>query len=64
MNTKLLITQCLHIDHLIKKNKLDCYRDKYCTEDLKEHETKIISYDKKEMIPLNCEEKKLQKIMM
>ena len=38
------------------KNMLDCYRGKECMErfckDLKEHRTKIINYEKKEMIPL------------
>ena len=43
------------------KNKLDSYRGKNCMKnfclDLREHATKIISYDKKEMIPLTKEEK-------
>ena len=38
------------------KNKLDYYRGKNCREnfclDLREHATKIINYEKKEMIPL------------
>ena len=42
------------------KNKLDCYGGKYCMErfskDLKEHATKIIYYEKKEIIPLTDEE--------
>ena len=44
------------------KNKLDCYRGKGCVEgfckDLREHATKIINYEKKEMIPLTYKEKK------
>ena len=43
------------------KNKLDSYRGKNCMKnfclDLREHATKIISYEKKEMIPLTKEEK-------
>ena len=44
------------------KNKLDYYRGnnytkKFCL-DLREHATKIINYEKKEMIPLTEEEKK------
>ena len=35
----------------LTKNKLDCYRDK-------EHATKIINYEKKEMISLTDEENK------
>ena len=38
------------------ENKLDCYRDQDCMkkfcEDLKKHVTRIITYEKKEMIPL------------
>ena len=38
------------------KNKLDYYRDKNCMKNvtlcLREHATKIINYEKKEMIPL------------
>ena len=37
------------------KNKFDCYREKDCIgrffKDLKEHATKIINYEKSEMIP-------------
>ena len=45
------------------KNKLDYYRGKnyiknFCL-DLREHATKIIDYEKKEMIPLTEEEKKI-----
>ena len=47
------------------KNKLDYYRGKNCMKnfclDLKEHATKVISYEKKEMIPLTYEEKNLIK---
>ena len=42
------------------KNRLDYYRDQDCIEkfckDLKEHEIKIIKFEKKEMIPLTDEE--------
>ena len=45
------------------KNKLDYYRGRSCMKnfclDLKEHVTKIINYEKKEMIPLTKEEKNL-----
>ena len=38
------------------KNKLDCYRDKNCMKNfclnLREHATKMINYEKKEMISL------------
>ena len=44
------------------KNKHDCYRDKDCMErfckNLKEHATKIINYEKKEIIPLTDEKNK------
>ena len=43
------------------KNKLDYCRGKNCTKNfclnLREHATKIINYEKKEMIPLTKEEK-------
>ena len=44
------------------KNKLDCFRgrdsiERYC-KNLKEHATRIINYEKKEMIPLTDEENK------
>ena len=43
------------------KNKLDYYRGKNCMKNvclaLKEHATKIINYEKKELIPLTKEEK-------
>ena len=42
------------------KNKLNCYKSEDCTErfckDLREHATRIINYEKKEMIPLTDEE--------
>ena len=45
------------------KNKLDYYRGENCMInfclDLKEHATKIINYEKKEMIPLRKKEKKM-----
>ena len=52
-----LVIHCLHTVHLIQpKNKLDYYRGKNCMKnfclDLREHATKIINYEKKEMIPL------------
>ena len=44
------------------KNKLDCYRGKNCMKNvcinLKEHATKMINYEKKEMTPLTNEEEK------
>ena len=47
------------------KNKLDYYRDKNCMEkfykDLKEHATKIINYEKTEMVPLTKEEEKMHR---
>ena len=55
-----LFTHCLFDT---AKNKLDYYRGKnfmknFCL-DLREHGTKIINYEKKEMIPLTKEEKKM-----
>ena len=45
-----------------QKNKLGCYGHKDCMErfckDLKEHATRIINYEKKEVIPLTDEENK------
>ena len=45
------------------KNELDYYRGKNCMKnfclDLREHATEILSYEKKEMIPLTKEEKKI-----
>ena len=47
---------------IITKNKLDYYRGKSCMKkfclDLRKHATKIINYEKKEMIPLTKEEKR------
>ena len=47
------------------KNKLDYYRGKNCMKnfclDLREHATKIINYEKKEMIPLTKEENKMHR---
>ena len=54
-----LFTQC---SFDTTKNKLDYYGGKNCMKnfclDLREHATKIINYEKKEMIPLTKEEKK------
>ena len=42
------------------KNKLNYYRDEYCItkfcKDLREHATKIINYEKRDMIPLTKKE--------
>ena len=42
------------------KNKLDCYKGKYCMErfskELRDHAMKIINYEEKEMIPLTDKE--------
>ena len=47
------------------KNRLDYYRGedcmKMCCEDLKEQATKIITYEKKEMMPLTKEEDKMHR---
>ena len=49
----------------LAKNKPDCYGGQDCMErfckDLKEHVTKIINYEKKEMIPLTDEQNKSHK---
>ena len=54
-----LFTQC-SFDTI--KHKLDCYRGRNCMKsfclDLREHAKKIISYEKKDMIPLAKEEKR------
>ena len=54
-----LLTHCLFDT---TKNKLDYYRGKNCMKkfclDLRDHATKIINYEKKEMIPLTKEEKR------
>ena len=49
-----------HCSFDLTKNKLDCdrykdYMEKFC-KDLKEHSTKTINYEKKQMIPLTDEE--------
>ena len=54
-----------HCSFNTTKNKLDYYRSKnfvksFCL-DLREHVTKIISYEEKEMIPLTKEEKKMHR---
>ena len=47
------------------KNKFDYYRGKNCMKtfclDLEEHATEIVNYEKKEMIPLTKEEKKVHR---
>ena len=47
------------------KHRPDYYRDKICTKnfciDLKEHVTKIINYEKQEMITLTKEKKKIHR---
>ena len=52
-----------HCSFDITKNKLDYYRGKNCMKNfclhLREHATKIINYEKKEMIPLTKEENKI-----
>ena len=40
------------------KNKLDCYRGEDCMKKFGEHATKIINYEKKDMIPLIKKEEK------
>ena len=54
-----------HCSFNTTKNKLDYYRGKNCMKnfclDLREHATKLINYEKKEMIPLTRKEKKKQK---
>ena len=54
-----------HSSFDLTKNKLHFYRVKNCTEtfckDLKEHATKTINCEKKEMIPLTDEESKSYK---
>ena len=48
------------------KNNLDYFGGKHCMKnfflDLREHATKIINYEKKEMIPLTKEEKRSHRI--
>ena len=54
-----------HCSFDLTKNKLDCYRGRDCIErfcqDLKDHATEIINYEKSEMIPLTDEENKPRK---
>ena len=54
-----------HCSFDTKKNKLDYFRGKNCLKnlclDLKEHATKIINYEKKEMMRLTKEEKKIRR---
>ena len=51
-----------HCSFDITKNKIDYYRGKDCMEkfciDLRQHATKIINYEKKEMIPITKKEEK------
>ena len=54
-----------HYSFDLTKNRLDCYKGNDCMErfckNQKEHATKIINYEKKEMIPLTDEENKSYK---
>ena len=54
-----------HCSFDLTKNELDCYKDKKCTDkfckDLRQHAIRIISYEKKEMIPLTDKENKFYK---
>ena len=54
-----------HCSFYKTKNKLDYYRGKNCMKnfctDLREHAIKIINCEKKEMIPLTKEEKKIHR---
>ena len=56
----LLFTHC---SFDTKENKFDCYRGKNCMKnfclDSKQHATKIIDYEKKEMTPLTKKEDKM-----
>ena len=49
-----------HCSFDTRKNKFDYYRGKNCMKnfclDLREHATKIINYERKEMVPLTKEE--------
>ena len=57
MHTPSCYSMFTHCSFDSTKNKLDCYRGKDCMErfckNLKEHATKIINYEKKEMITLS-----------
>ena len=54
-----------HFSFNATENKLHYYSDKNCMKnfclDLREHATKIINYEKREMIPLTKEEKKIDR---
>ena len=54
-----IFTHC-SFDKFIRKSKLNYYRGEDCMEkfckDLREHATKIINYEKKDMIPLTKKE--------
>ena len=62
LSTRLRVTNCLQIVHLMQQNKLDCYIGEDCMErfckDLKDHAIKIINYEEKKMIPLTDKENK------
>ena len=51
LSTRLRVTHCLQIVHLMQQNKLDCYIGEDCMErfckDLKDHAIKIINYEEK-----------------
>ena len=66
INIHPLVIHCLHTVHFMQqKNKLDYYRGKKYMKkvclDLRKHATKAINYQKKEMIPLTKEEKKIHR---
>ena len=50
------------VDLIQQKSKLDYYRGKNCMKtiflNVREHTTKVINYEKKEMIPLTIKEEK------
>ena len=62
LSTRLRVTNCLQIVHLMQQNKLDCYIGEDCMErfckDLKDHAIKIINYEEKNLIPLTDKENK------
>ena len=62
LSTRLRVTNCLQIVHLMQQNKLDCYIGEDCMErfckDLKDHAIKIINYEEKKLIPLTDKENK------
>ena len=61
-NTPSAYSLFIHCSFDTTKNKLDYYRGENCMKsfylDLREHATKIINYEKKEMIPLTKKEVK------